>query len=129
MSEAQREKDLSRRLLPFALLWGIPIILLCSANFLEEFFSAAPIILIMAGAYIWMGVGCIINAMQCGRLHCYLAGPVMVLGGSLIFAVGFDLISFGPIRVMHLSYTTIALVALTFVLEWLLGAYTKRANS
>ncbi len=129
MSEAQRQKDLSRRLLPFAFLWGIPIILLCSVNFLEEFLPVAPIVLIMAGTYIWMGVGCIINAMRCGRLHCYLAGPVMVLGGSLIFALGFDLIDLGLIRVMHLSYTTIALVALTFVLEWLWGTYANPAKS
>jgi len=107
------------------LLWGIPIIVLSSVNILEHYLPATPIILMMAGSYIWMGIGCVLNALNCGRLHCYISGPVMVIGGLLIGLVGFNFIDLGPVRVMHLSYGTLFLVALSFLPEMIRGSYVK----
>jgi len=125
VSEGLQNKDLSRRIGPFMLMWGIPILILISVNVLEHYLPAAPIILMMAGSYGWMGAGCIFNAWRCSRLHCYISGPAMVIGGALIALVGFDVISLGPVRVMHLSYLTLFVVFLSFLPERILGRYTK----
>mgnify|MGYP003114535183 CR=1 FL=1 len=120
-------KDLSRKPLPFLLVWGLPILVLLSVNWLQYYLSAAPIILLMAGAYVWMGSGCAINARRCGRLHCYMAGPSMLLGGVMILLVGFGILDLGPVRVPHLSYATLALVAVSFGLEWIFGRYVEQS--
>jgi len=129
MSEQQKENDYARKSLPFMIGWGLPMIVLVSVNFLEEFLPAAPIILMMAGSYAWMGAGCVINAIRCGRLHCHISGPAMLIGAALILLVGFNIIDLGPIRVMHISYATITLVLFSFVLEWILGGYVKRSSN
>lgn len=128
MSEQQQEKDYARKPLPFLIAWGLPMALLFSVNFTQEFLPAAPIILMMGGAYIWMGAGCVINAMRCGRLHCHISGPAMLIGGTLILLVGFNILNLGPVRVMHLSYLTLLAVGLSFVLEWIFGGYVKRSS-
>lgn len=123
------DRDLSKKRTSFLIGWGIPILVLISVNFLEAYLPPAPIILMISGAYIWMGAGCVINAVRCGRLHCYIAGPAMLIGGTLILLVGFDVISLGPIRVMHISYTTIMIVALSFLPELFVGSYGQKLNS
>lgn len=123
------QHDLSKKRASFMFGWGIPILVLVSVNFLEAYVSARPIILMMSGAYIWMGAGCIINAMRCGRLHCYVSGPTMLIGGLLILLVGFNIISLGPIRVMHISYATILIVALSFLPEIFAGSYGEKMKS
>lgn len=126
MPDTQELKDYSRRPLPFMIAWGLPILLLVSVNVLEEFLPAAPIILIIAGSYAWMGVGCVINALRCGRLHCYISGPALLIGGTLILLVGFSVLDLGSITVMHISYATIVVVALSFVPELLAGSYGQK---
>lgn len=126
MSDTQGQLDYSRKPLPFMIMWGLPVLLLVSVSFLEEFLPAAPIILIMAGTYAWMGLGCIINALRCGRLHCYISGPAMLIGGTLILLVGFNVLDLGSIQVMHISYTTIVVVALSFLPELFAGSYGQR---
>lgn len=129
MSEKQRKQDYSRNILPFMIGWGIPITILLSVNFLEAFLPAAPIILMMGGAYIWMGAGCVINAMRCGRLHCYVSGPAMLIGGALIILVGFNILDLGPVRVMHISNLTVLVVALSFVPELFAGSYGQKLKN
>lgn len=128
MAEQQRDKDYARKPLPFLIVWGLPMELLISVNFTQEFLPAAPIILMMSGAYAWMGLGCIINAVRCGRLHCHISGPAMLIGAALIFLVGFEFLTLGPVRVMHISYTTLFIVFLSFVIEWMFGDYLKRTQ-
>jgi len=77
----------------------------------------------MIGSYAWMGVGCVINAARCGRLHCYFTGPMFLLGALAIFLVGFEYLDLGWFHVPHISYTTIALALSSFVLEWIVVKY------
>jgi hypothetical protein len=28
---------------------------------------------------MWMGLACVVNALRCGRIHCYLTGPFFLL--------------------------------------------------
>lgn len=106
--------------------WGVPIIVLLSVNILQEYWPATPIIWMMGGAFIWMGAGCVINATRCGRIHCYISGPAMLLGGLLIILVGFDILDLGPVRVMHISYATLLALALSFLPEVFTGTYGQK---
>jgi len=40
-------------------------------------------------AFLVMGIGCIANAARCGRLHCYVTGPLYILAAAYValFAV------------------------------------------
>ncbi len=53
----------------------------------------------------------------------------MIIGGLLIGLVGFNLMSLGPIKVMHLSYITLFFVFLSFVPEWINGSYVKNDDT
>lgn len=45
---------------------------------------------IWAVLFLWMGSGCLLNALRCHRLHCYISGPIFFLGAaaSVLFAMG-----------------------------------------
>ena len=35
-------------------------------------------------ALLVMGIGCVVNARRCGRLHCYITGPIFLLGAIYV---------------------------------------------
>jgi hypothetical protein len=35
-------------------------------------------------AFLVMGIGCIANAARCGRLHCYVTGPLYILAAAYV---------------------------------------------
>lgn len=119
------DRDLLRRPIGVLIGWGVPLLAFFSMNFARGVLSPSAIILVMSGALAWMGIACIANALRCGRLHCYLSGPIFLIGAVLIVVIGFDLASLGPVSVMHISNATIGLVAASFVLEWIWGAYAQ----
>lgn len=114
--------DLLRRPLSFMTGWGLPLLIIISLNLARGTMPSAAIILILSGAFTWMGVACVVNALRCGRLHCLLSGPIFLIGAALILLVGFDVLSLGLVRVDHIIYATAGLVMLTFLLEWIWGA-------
>ena len=73
-----------------------------------------------------MSVACIVNALHCGRVHCYLTGPFFLLMalGALFYGVG--ILNFG-----RNGWNLLGLVALIGPLalwclsEMLLGKYRK----
>ncbi|HXJ05702.1 MAG TPA: hypothetical protein VNH65_11415 [Candidatus Acidoferrum sp.] len=74
-----------------------------------------------------MGVACIVNALRCGRVHCYLTGPFFLL--MALIALSYDL------GILHLGgngwnllglMTLIGAIALWCLPEMLLGKYRQR---
>jgi hypothetical protein len=68
------------------LLWGVPIVLTAATSVA---FSANLIQLVVAGSLWtfsvgWFGVGCLMNARSCGRVHCKIDG----IAFPLLAAVG-----------------------------------------
>ena len=59
----------------YAIAWGIPSAALVAGSVVEP--EARTII--WSAALTWMGIACVLNAMRCGRLHCYLTGPFFLL--------------------------------------------------
>ena len=56
------------------LLWCVPTLALVLSSPLgdERWWIWSP-------ALVVMGTACLVNAARCGRLHCYLTGPVFLL--------------------------------------------------
>jgi hypothetical protein len=67
------------------LLWYLPIALLIVGGAWSRGQAW-----LWAFAFAVMGAGCLANAWRCGRLHCYVTGPLFVLSAiwSLLSAVG-----------------------------------------
>src|SRR5215510_8694778 len=42
-----------------------------------------------------MGLACIVNALRCGRVHCYLTGPFFLLMALVALLYGLDILHFG----------------------------------
>ncbi len=78
-------------------LWGAPALIAIGASVL---FNTGGVSLPVAGtlwtlATAWAGLGCAVNARQCGRVHCAIDGillPLLSMGGLLrvLGIVGFD---------------------------------------
>lgn len=43
-----------------------------------------------------MGAACLMNAMRCGRMHCYFTGPFFLLIAALVLLYGTGLLPLGP---------------------------------
>jgi len=121
MQMGRAENDLATRAISFWALWGAPIAIIFSLNFLRPAIEWTTIIL--SACLAWMGVGCAINARKCHRRHCYYASPVLLIGAGMTSLVGFGVVSFGPYGLMYVTWGTFALVLLTFLPEKLLGKY------
>ena len=42
-----------------------------------------------------MGVACIVNALRCGRVHCYLTGPFFLLMALIALSYGLGILRLG----------------------------------
>lgn len=70
------------------------------------------------------GAGCIVNAMRCGRLHCYLTGPFFLLGAVVTLFYGLGILPLGDHGWGIIGYTLLAgIVLLTYLPEYLWGRY------
>ena len=59
----------------FLVVWGIPLLVLIAAAFVEPI----PRTLAWSGVLAWMGAACLMNARRCGRTHCRYTGPYYLL--------------------------------------------------
>ena len=103
--------------------WGMPISLGVSTNFWH--LPLAETSLLWAVALAWMGTGCALNALRCGRRHCLISGPVLWLGAIATLFVALGILS-GRNALGEIVNGTIALAALSFLSEWFWGQYTGR---
>jgi len=75
-------------------------------------------------AFLVMGAACVVNAAQCGRVHCFVTGPTYLLAALYVTlaAGGFVSLRPGVFLVVVLAITILA-----FLAERPLGTYRKRA--
>ncbi len=116
--------DLSRRRRSFLIGWGVPLVVVFTVSFWPIPTAAAAVAL--AAGFGWMGASCLFNALRCGRLHCYLAGPVLLAGAVAVLLVGFDVVALDGDGVSNVAWATFAATALTFVPEFFFGRYVSR---
>lgn len=82
--------------------------------------------LIWVVALTTMGVGCLVNAFRCRRVHCYLTGPFF-----LIIALTTALYGLGVVKLGERGWTMISLILLAgglllyYVPEAIVGRYRR----
>lgn len=127
MNEVESNNDFAAKVLPFWLLWGAPIAIMLSLNFLRP--PAEWATGILSVCFAWMGMGCAINARRCHRRHCYYSSPILFAGAALSLLVGFGFVDLGPYGLMYVTWGIFALVLLTFLPEKLFGKYRGQQHS
>jgi len=74
-----------------------------------------------------MAAGCLVNALRCGRTHCYFTGPFLILMGLASLAYGFGELPLGTSGWNWIGGVTLGgAVLLGFVPELLFGTYRRR---
>ena len=116
--ESKNDRDLTRGMSAW-LLWCLPVALLVAGGAWPDGMAW-----LWALAFTVMGTGCLANAWRCGRLHCYVTGPLFALAAlwSLLAALG--VVSLHP---NILSLVVLGIVVLAFLVEIPFGRYV-RAN-
>jgi hypothetical protein len=117
--------DLLTRASTAFLWWCLPL-----AIGIAGVYSGLPprgVAAIWALALAWMGAGCILNAIRCRRLHCYIAGPVFALAALVEGLVAFGV----SVPVGHaqnnIAGAALVLALLSFVPELVRGGrYFRR---
>ncbi len=76
-----------------------------------------------------MAIACVVNAVRCGRVHCYFTGPFLVLLAAASLLHGLHVVSLGPNGWEWLGVVAIAgtLVLLT-VPERIWGRYAVKEH-
>ena len=118
LSECSDAKDLVRQKTGI-LLWCLPTTVLVAGL---SWAKLRPWIWIPA--FLIMGVGCLMNASRCGRLHCYITGPVFLLAAIY---VGLSTMSIVPIRPGIFLFSVLAIAMLACLAELPLGKYKRSA--
>ncbi|MBA3966047.1 MAG: hypothetical protein H0X47_09775 [Nitrospirales bacterium] len=89
--ESLESKDWVSDSYTYALLWGLPGVLLLVGIFVDPFTRTV----MWTGAFLWKSAACLANAARCGRTHCYFTGPFFVLAAFVTMLHGFQVVSLG----------------------------------
>ena len=74
-----------------------------------------------------MGAACIVNAVRCGRVHCYLTGPFFLLMALVALSYGLGILHLGGNGWNLLGLITlIGAITLWCLPEMFLGKYWQR---
>lgn len=100
------------------LFWGVPLALVLAGTGT----GASARAVLWTGAFLVMGSACVANAARCGRLHCFITGPLFLLAALASILVGLDVLALGWswIGVGALGGTLVA-----YAVEWARGRYVR----
>jgi hypothetical protein len=104
--------------------WCVPIAIGFAAAFLSS--NSTLVAGVWCVCLAWMGAGCLLKAVRCRRLHCYLAGPTFMIGAvaELLVATGWS--APGPHAATNIAGGVLVLALLSFVPEMVWGRYIGR---
>jgi hypothetical protein len=115
---------LSSRLRVFLLYW-LPAIAIVIAG--VPAISSGWRTVVWTVALGTMGVACIVNALRCGRVHCYVTGPFFLLMALIALSYGLGMLHLGGNGWNLLGLIAlIGTVALWYLPEMFLGKYRQR---
>jgi hypothetical protein len=77
-----------------------------------------------------MGAACIMNALRCGRIHCYLTGPFFLLSAGAVLLHGFEIVWLGDNGwlLLGISLVVVGGGLLWYLPERLLGKYSQQRS-
>ena len=119
MPQGCTEKDFVRSGIAW-LLWGVP----AAELILGSFVASVPRMLLWTPAFAVAGIACIVNAAQCGRVHCYITGPLYLLAAVATLLAG---MGFVPLRSSWIGCAVLGGTLLAYLPEWVRGKYLARA--
>ncbi len=95
----------------FFAAWGLPTVIMLITWLMQ----LTPLLtgILWMGALSWMGVACLRNARQCGRMHCFFSGPYFLLSAVLALATGMQwiqILSFNELGLFLLIGTLLVCV-------------------
>jgi len=73
-------------------------------------------------ALLVMGVACLVNAAQCGRVHCYFTGPLYLLSAIYVVLAQVHLVPMNPNTFLG---AVLLLTLLAYLAEFPFGKYRK----
>jgi len=107
------------------MLYGLPAIAIVVAG--APAISSGWRTVVWAVALATMGGACIVNAIRCGRVHCYLTGPFFLVMALVALSYGLGILHLGGNGWNLLGLVTlIGAIALWYLPEMLLGKYRQR---
>jgi hypothetical protein len=81
---------------------------------------------VWSGALAVIGIACVVNALRCGRVHCYITGPFFLLMAAIALLYGLHLLPLGRHGWNVIGVTTlIGAIVLCCVPEMMVGKYRK----
>lgn len=119
-SAAFRASDWTAQRAGRLIWWIIPTLVGIAASSFR--LSLVSIAFVWAGAFAWMGTGCALNALRCGRMHCFFSGPALWLGAIGAALIGSRVIA-GDLN--YVLWGTVALVAASYLPEVVWGKYAR----
>ena len=116
MSESCASNDLVKSNRSWV-LWGLPAALFVLGAFAPTLrpFLWTPALLLAGGA-------CVANAATCGRLHCYMTGPLYLLAALATVLVSLEVVS---IPWSSIGFGVVGGTVLAYVPEWIRGQYVS----
>jgi len=123
-----QDKDNAHTPRRFFMFWGIPLCGLAAASLLPLMPAVETGLFITS--FAWIGIACLVNAMQCSRVHCWFTGPWCLLTALLLLA---DVLAIPGTR--QLSFSLIVnvggagTVVLWLVPELALGRYFVKSGA
>jgi hypothetical protein len=117
-----RSRDIfSRPWLAFLVFW-LPAIAIVAAG--TQKFTGRERAITWAVALATMGVACLVNALRCRRVHCYLTGPFFLLMAFVSLSCGLNILPLGAYGWNLIGLTVlVGAIVLCCVPEVLLGKY------
>lgn len=103
------------------MLWGAPIALDILVSIIqgEGWISLWLAGVLWTATTFWIGVSCLINARRCSRVHCIIAGVLLLPSGAAGLANVTGLVSFSWSIVGIYRDSFSGIVAIAFVTEFL----------
>ncbi len=121
-------KDLLARRGTTFLVYGVPTIAIVATSLGGV--AEIVVTVVWTLAFTVMGVACVVNAVRCGRVHCYFTGPFLLLLAAASLLHGLRVVSLGPNGLQWLGLVAIVgTVVFLTVPERLWGRYARRASS
>jgi hypothetical protein len=112
---APSDRDWARQPLTIIIWWGLPLAIGMLANVphLSHRIDAG----VWAVVFAWMGTGCVLNARRCHRIHCFISGPVLLLGAVFAALVASGAVESGARTLNNVVNGALLLALLSFVPE------------
>jgi hypothetical protein len=99
------------------LLWGVPVIALVVGSYFPRVRLA-----LWLPALLVMGAACLRNAARCGRVHCYVTGPLSLLAALYVALSAFHVVPMQPGKFLNIILGVAILACLA---EIPFGKYRK----